>query len=257
MKRSHHFWPLSIVAIGIAFTIWLSLSAPYSNSLAQPSCNDQPLYPGCVEPGFNCEPYPDICNPTKTAAAQTRTALVATALTATARSQGQTNQSPAATATPTLTTTSTSTSPVTSVSPTATPTLTRSPVATSTTQTSLPSPTLLPTATPTLNFSPTPTIQAALRCAPGDLIELSGKARPHIALLVLFDDRPVGGGASDQTGAFRIVLRIGPERPGQHEIVVQERERAVVVAEYLCETPLPPTPTATLGPLRVTTPGAP
>lgn len=255
MKRSHHFWPLSIVAIGIAFTIWLSLSAPYSNSLAQPSCNDQPLYPGCYEPVLECEPYPDICNPTKTAAAQTRTALVATALTATARSQGQTNQSPAATATPTLTATETATPLTTLVSPTAT--LTPLPVATSTTQTSLPSPTLLPTATPTLNFSPTPTTQAALRCAPGDLVELSGKARPYIALLVLFDDRPVGGGASDQTGTFRIVLRIGAERPGQHEIVVQERERAVVVAEYLCETPLPPTPTATLGPLRVTTPGAP
>jgi hypothetical protein len=255
MKWSHHFWPLSIIAIGIAFTIWLWLSAPYSNSLAQPSCNDQPLYPGCYEPALECEPYPDICNPTKTAAAQTRTALVATALTATARSQGQTNQSPAATATPTLTATETATPLTTLVSPTAT--LTPLPVATSTTQTSLPSPTLLPTATPTLNFSPTPTTQAALRCAPGDLVELSGKARPHIALLVLFDDRPVGGGASDQTGTFRIVLRIGAERPGQHEIVVQERERAVVVAEYLCETPLPPTPTATLGPLRVTTPGAP
>jgi hypothetical protein len=255
MKWSHHFWPLSIIAIGIAFTIWLWLSAPYSNSLAQPSCNDQPLYPGCYEPVLECEPYPDICNPTKTAAAQTRTALVATALTATARSQGQTNQSPAATATPTLTATETATPLTTLVSPTAT--LTPLPVATSTTQTSLPSPTSSPTATPTLNFSPTPTTQAALRCAPGDLVELSGKARPHIALLVLFDDRPVGGGASDQTGTFRIVLRIGAERPGQHEIVVQERERAVVVAEYLCETPLPPTPTATLGPLRVTTPGAP
>lgn len=254
MKWSHHFWPLSIVAIGIAFTIWLSLSAPYSNSLAQPSCNDQPLYPGCVEPGFSCEPYP-YCGPTKTAAAQTRTALVATALTATARSQGQTNQSPAATATPTLTATETATPLTTLVSPTAT--LTPLPVATSTVQTLLPSPTSSPTATPTLNFSPTPTTQAALRCAPGDLVELSGKARPHIALLVLFDDRPVGGGASDQTGTFRIVLRIGPERPGQHEIVVQERERAVVVAEYLCETPFPPTPTATLGPLRVTTPSAP
>ncbi len=254
MKWSHHFWPLSIVAIGIAFTIWLSLSAPYSNSLAQPSCNDQPLYPGCVEPGFNCESYP-YCGPTKTAAAQTRTALVATALTATARSQGQTNQSPAATATPTLTATETATPLTTPVSPTAT--LTPLPVATSTAQTLLPSPTSSPTATPTTNFSPTPTIQAALRCASGDLVELSGKARPHIALLVLFDDRPVGGGASDQTGAFRIVLRIGTERPGQHEIVVQERERAVVVAEYLCETPLPPTPTATLGPLRVTTPSAP
>ncbi len=255
MKWSHHFWPLSIVAIGIAFTIWLSLSAPDSNSLAQPSCNDQPLYPGCYEPALDCEPYPDICNPTKTAAAQTRTALVATALTATARSQGQTNQSPTATATPTLTTTATVTPLTTPVSPTVT--LTPLPVATSTTQTLLPSPTSSPTATPTLNFSPTPTIQAALRCAPGDLVELSGKARPQIALLVLFDDRPVGGGSSDQTGAFRIVLRIGAERPGQHEIVVQERERAVVVAEYLCETPLPPTPTATLGPLRVTTPSAP
>ncbi len=255
MKWSHHFWPLSIVAIGIAFTIWLSLSASYSNSLAQPSCNDQPLYPGCVEPGFSCEPYPDICNPTKTAAAQTRTALVATALTATARSQGQTNQSLVATATPTLTATSTSTSPVTTASPTVT--LNPSQIATSTTRTSLPSPTLLPTATPTVNFSPTPTIQAALRCAPGDLIELKGEARPQTALLVLFDERPVGGGASDRTGAFRIVLRIGAERPGKHEIVVQERERSVVVAEYLCETPLPPTPTATLGPIRVTTPGAP
>lgn len=100
-------------------------------------------------------------------------------------------------------------------------------------------------------------VQATLRCAPGDLVELRGETRPRIALLALFDDRPVGGGASDQAGAFRIVLRIGAERPGQHKIVVQERERAVVVAEYLCETPLPPTPTPTLGPIRATIPTAP
>lgn len=101
-------------------------------------------------------------------------------------------------------------------------------------------------------MEPTATAAVALRCAPGDLLELTGETNPQTALLVLFDDRPVGGGASDRSGSFRIVLRIGDERPGVHDIVVRERERATVMAEYTCETPPPPTPTPTFGPIRVT-----
>lgn len=249
MARSRYFWPLSIVVIGLVFTVWLALSTPPGTSLAQPSCDEQPLYPGCYEPLVDCTYVgPNECSQTQTAIAQNRTATVGALLTRTA--QGQSNQQ-AATATPTSTFTATTaaTTPTTGATSTAT--------STPTGITAAPTVPALPTQTPstvlpTATFTATPMSQEMLRCAPGDLIELTGTARPQTALLVLFDERPVGGGASDRTGAFRIVLRIGTERTGEHEIIVRERERELIVAEYMCITPPPPTPTATFGPIRVT-----
>lgn len=248
MARSRYFWPLSIVVIGLIFTVWLVLSKPPGTSLAQPSCDEQPLYPGCYEPFVDC-PYvgPNECNQTRTAVAQNRTATVASLLTRTAQSQSN-QQAATATATPTVAMNATNT-PTNATTPTA--------VSTPTIVTAVPTvpaqPTLTPSRfAPTATFTATPSSQETLRCAPGDLVELTGTARPQTALLVLFDQRPVGGGASDRAGVFRIVLRIGYERPGSHEIVVRERERDLIVAEYECVTPPPPTPTATFGPVRVT-----
>ncbi|OAN46349.1 hypothetical protein A6A03_12590 [Chloroflexus islandicus] len=253
MVRSRPILPLSVIFVGLAFFLWVSLSTSPGASLAQPSCDDRPAYPGCVEIPVNCDSYPaNVCDITKTAVIVTRTAAAGPVLTQTALARGQ--QSQPATATPTATISATNTrtaSPTTTVTPT-----TLRPNETVATQpptiTLLPVNTSIPTPSPTVPLAPTPTIQSALRCAPGDVLELTGATRPQTALLVMFDDRAVGGGASDRAGAFRIVLRIGDERPGVHDIVVRERERETVVAEYTCETPPPPTPTPTFGPIRVT-----
>lgn len=252
MARSHPILPLSVIVAGLTFVFWVSLSTSPNALWAQPSCDEKPAYPGCIEIPVDCGSYPaNVCDVTKTAVIQTRTAAAAPVLTQTAQAGGQQGQQATATPTATITrsptlvagttTTPTTNQTVTTVTPAAT--FTRSPTVP---PLNVPSPTPLFTVTPTL-----PTT-ATLRCAPGDLLELTGTTRPHTALLALFDDRPVGGGASDHNGLFRIVLRIGDERPGVHDIVVRERERAVVVAEYTCQTPSPPTPTPTFGPIRVT-----
>lgn len=250
MVRSRPILPLSVILVGLAFFFWVSLSTSPGASLAQPSCDNQPAYPGCIEIPVNCGSYPaNVCDVTKTAVIINRTASAAPVLTQTALARGQ--QSQPATATPTLTIPVTNT-PTPTVSPaaTVTPTLNRTVATLPPTITPAPTNTLISTPSPTIPLAPT--TQSTLRCAPGDLLELTGETNPQTALLVLFDDRPVGGGASDRSGAFRIVLRIGDERPGVHDIVVRERERATVVAEYTCETPPPPTPTPTFGPIRVT-----
>lgn len=252
MARSRPFWPLSVIIVGLTFVFWVSLSTLPNASRAQPSCDEKPAYPGCFEPPVNCGSYPaNVCDVTKTAVIVKRTASAAPVLTQTALAHGQQSQPATATPTPTIPVTNT---PTLTVSPavTVTPTLNRTVATLPPIITPAPTNTSIPTPSPTIPSLPTPTMQSALRCAPGDALELTGVTRPQTALLVLFDDRPVGGGASDRTGAFRIVLRIGDERPGAHNIVVRERERATVVAEYTCETPPPPTPTPTFGPIRVT-----
>ncbi len=250
MAGVNRFWPLSIIAIGLILAGWLVLlPSPYATK-AQPSCDERPAYPGCIEEIY-CGAYPDsICNITKTAVVLTRTAAAAPVLTQTAQVRGQQPLSPTATQTATVARLDSNSPTATS---TATATLTNTPLVVTR---AVPSPiaTLVPTATPMPTLTPTPTIPAMLRCAPGDLLELNGTARPQTALLALFDDRTVGGGASDRSGTFRIVLRIGDERPGIHEITVRERETTRVVATYTCETPPPPTPTPTFGPLPATLP---
>ncbi|WP_299645104.1 hypothetical protein [uncultured Chloroflexus sp.] len=245
MARSRPILPLSVILVGLTFVFWVSLSTSPNASQAQPSCDEKPAYPGCIEIPVDCGSYPaNVCDVTKTAIITTRTAAAAQAFTRTALVSGQQGQQ--FTATPTATVTVTG-SPISSTTATATPTVTQPLI-----NTQLPTNTPLPTPSPTTSMEPTATAAVALRCAPGDLLELTGEANPQTALLVLFDDRPVGGGASDRSGSFHIVLRIGDERPGVHDIVVRERERAVVVAEYTCQTPSPPTPTPTFGPIRVT-----
>ncbi len=252
MVRFRLILPLSVILVGLTFFFWVSLSTSPSASLAQPSCDERPAYPGCVEIPINCDSYPaNVCDITKTAVIATRTAAAGPVLTQTALTSGQQSQPATPTPTPTIPVTNT---PTQTVSPaaTVTPTLNRTVATLPPTITPVPTNTLIPKPSPTISLAPTPTTQSALRCAPGDVLELTGETRPQTALLVTFDDRPVGGGASDRAGAFRIVLRIGDERPGVHDIVVRERERATVVAEYTCATPPPPTPTPTFGPIRVT-----
>ncbi|WP_298817850.1 hypothetical protein [Chloroflexus sp.] len=255
MAASHRFWPLSIIVIGLIVAGWLAITPSPDFSWAQPSCDERPAYPGCIEIPVNCGPYPDsVCNITKTAVIATRTAAAAPALTQTAQAGGQ--PSPTASSTPTTTSTAATNTPTST--PTSNPIPTNSPTVVATIQRTLtPTSTPSPTALPTAFLMPSPTISTVQRCAPGDTLELTGTTRPQTALLALFDDRPVGGGASDRSGAFRIVLRIGDERPGMHEIIVRERETATDVATYMCETSPPPTPTPTFGPIRATLPAVP
>jgi hypothetical protein len=253
MARSHYVWPLSIIAVGIILFGWLSLASSPSPSWAQVSCDVQPTYPGCIEIPINCGPYPEnVCQVTQTAVIEQRTATVAAIYTQTAQTGGLQPTSP--TARPTSSATVAPTATITPLSG-ATPPISDTTPSPTATRTSTPSPTAVPrsTFTPTTlaTASPTPTVASLLRCAPHDRLELTGTTRPQIALLVLFDNRPVGGGFSNRSGAFRLELRIGEERVGTHEIVVRERERETIVATYTCETPPPPTPTPTFRPIQV------
>ncbi|MGB9737406.1 hypothetical protein [Chloroflexus sp.] len=208
----------------------------------------QPTYPGCIEIPINCGPYPDsVCQVTQTAVIARRTATVAAIYTQTAQAGGLQPASPTATptATATITPNASTATPTPNITPSPTVTLMRTPQ-----PTAVPRPTFTQTTLPTA--FPTPTVSSLLRCAPNDRLELSGTTRPQIALLVLFDDRPVGGGFSDRSGAFRLELRIGEEHVGTHKIVVREREHETIVATYTCETPPPPTPTPTFRPIQVT-----
>jgi hypothetical protein len=94
----------------------------------------------------------------------------------------------------------------------------------------------------------------ARACVPSEQIEITGRGLPGTSLIVLFDRRPVGGGAVRADGSFRITLRIGAERPGLYLVTVEQRDSRALVEQFGCDvpaaTPVPtlivPTPTPTL-----------
>lgn len=81
--------------------------------------------------------------------------------------------------------------------------------------------------------------QSQLSCPPGSTVVLSGPAAPvGDALLVRFDDRYVGGGVVKPGERYAIPLTIDPAtRPGDHPIVVEQRNTRQVLAESVCVVP--------------------
>jgi|GEM_PF-1379060 len=102
-----------------------------------------------------------------------------------------------------------------------------------------PSISALPTATTLL-----PAGVETLSCIPGTTVDLDGTAPPNTALLLFFNDRPVGGGLSSAAGTYRLRLQVGDERPGLYVVEVRERGSRALVDQFGCEVP-PFTPTPT------------
>ncbi len=130
------------------------------------------------------------------------------------------------TATPSPTTTPTATR----VGPNSTPTPFGSaptPVAVTPTRISTPTQTMIPA-------SPTPALP---ECRPGSTVFVSGKAPPKAALLLLFDERPVGGGTAREDGSFALPLKVGQEKPGVHDISVRIRGPMRAVLQKQCMVP--------------------
>lgn len=82
--------------------------------------------------------------------------------------------------------------------------------------------------------SPTPALP---ECRPGSTVFVSGKAPPKAALLLLFDERPVGGGTAREDGSFALPLKVGQEKPGVHDISVRIRGPMRAVLQKQCMVP--------------------
>lgn len=141
-----------------------------------------------------------------------------------------TSNEPAATATVTSTRSPTATTQATTAPAAATATRTLSPTET-------PS---LPTNTP---LPPTETPIAALECRPATPLLVEGEGPPNAGLLLLFDERIVGGGTVRSNGTFSLRLVVGDEPAGVYPVVVQVRGTDQVLLDTTCAVPATtPTP---------------
>jgi hypothetical protein len=88
--------------------------------------------------------------------------------------------------------------------------------------------------------------RVALACPSGRTVFLEGNGPPQVALLVFLDGRPVGGGATNVRGAYRLPLTTR-ERPGIYSVDVQTRAERTVVGQFTCyvDVPFDTAPTAT------------
>lgn len=81
-------------------------------------------------------------------------------------------------------------------------------------------------------------------CQPGSDVIIEGLARPNTALLLFFNERPVGGTLSQMNGRYLAPMRIGRERPGLYLVEVRERDGLTLVRQLACAVPgSTPTPT--------------
>jgi hypothetical protein len=144
-------------------------------------------------------------------------------------STSATARSTISTPTPTLTATPTS-------SPSATPTVVSTTVPTAvpaTVVTSLPTTAVAPPRTPTT----VPTPADGVLCVPGTSTLLTGEGPPHVAFLLVFDQRIVGGGSTDADGLFQVPLALGSERAGYYRVTVQIRGTNQILGQWTCIVP--------------------
>lgn len=133
---------------------------------------------------------------------------------------------PTASVNPTATATTDATA---DTDPTATLQATTTPTATATTAPRGDAPTLTPT--PTLG----PDVEV-LSCIPGAPVVIEGDDAPPLSyLLLFFDRRAVGGGISNDDGAYRLRLVPGEERPGLYPVTVRTRDTRDIIQELACE----------------------
>lgn len=267
MSRPSLSWPLSVLAGFAVFALFL-LAGTIDElpAIAQGnSCQEgNPAYPACVQQtniAFQTNQALGDAEQTATAsaeAAQARTALaercqsepaypLCVTPSATSGSEGGGgNNSGGQQQQPQVTSTFT---------PTATRTIPPTPTGSSGRQ--APGTPTTAAATPTgapAAAEPSPTSAAALpegvtalACVPGETVDLAGQTEPNSALLLFFDERPVGGGLSGADGRYRLRLQVGDERPGTYLVEVRERVGRALVEQFGCEVP-PFTPTPTIGP---------
>ncbi len=98
------------------------------------------------------------------------------------------------------------------------------------------------TETPTSTLIPDSDI---LTCVPGVPVVIEGQGPSNAALLLYFDERPVGGTSGDARGIYSLQLVIGEERPGDYPLEVQVRGTRELVDEFICRVPGGGTPTPT------------
>lgn len=215
MSRPPLIWPVTALAAFAALLVLLAVAALPTPTVAQDSCAS--IYP---TPGAER----DDCYRT-----------------ATARASQNNNGSY-----PDPTTPSESQPPPPPPQPTVTPTTTQTLTVTTTlTPTNMAGPTSTPTVTATRppQSSPTPSATSTLTgletliCTPGASVVVTGVAAPNRALLLFFNERPVGGGLSRADGSYQIVLNVGRERPGIYPLTVRERDGLALVRELACEVP--------------------
>lgn len=232
MSRRSLYLPISVITTaGLLLILLISGLAPAPMTIAGEPCNED------ARPSYLSY---DQCQATNTAEAQAKTAKVASPTATNDNSNnggGSTSNSPTATRTATATVLSS-------------PTLTRT--ATLTSQPVTPTTRLTGQANSSMTLTPTSLLPAdvtELACIPGETVELNGSARPDTALIVTFDQRPVGGGVSGSDGSYHISMQVGAERPGLYLVEVIERHGRALVEQFGCQVPsFTPTPTTVLAP---------
>jgi hypothetical protein len=226
MARPSLIWPLTLLVAFAVFVGMLILGALPALINAQGSTCNYPVG----------DPRLARCIGTATARAQTQTAQVYPSNTAT-------NQSSAPPPAPAETGTTT---PTTGVSPTVTAGSGATPTVAATSA---------PTATRAPQGSPLPTPTSTLVgletliCAPGGNVAITGRGEPGRALLVYFNERPVGGSLVRPDGHYTLLLRVGAERPGIYLVEIRDRDTRLPVRSLACEVPgATATPTEVLVP---------
>lgn len=227
MERPNLIWPLTLLIAFAALVALLMIGALPLPTAAVGNCDS---------PAYTTPAARERCIGTATAVAvakkQTEAAAAYPSRTATTQAAPP-PPGPAATSTSTIT-------PTLALSPTA---LTAGPTA---------SPTATPTVTATRapQGSPSPTATSVLAgletlvCVPGGNVTVTGRGTAGEALLVYFNERPVGGSLVRPDGLYTLTLRIGSERPGLYSVEIRERDSLELVRTLACEVPgATPTPT--------------
>lgn len=214
MRRHSLFAPISVLVIGFIIIVLL-FGTPWGYSDAQSS-----LAYTAQEETATADAYvsPEDISATNTAAA------------------GPTSGT-SATSTATRTTTS-GTSPTSSSYATIAPTATTLAFAATPTR-----PTEEATVQPTDTPEPSPTPLADYQCVPGDQLAITGTGPAGSGVLLLFDDRIVGGGTVRPNGTFTLQLTVGDEEPGVYPVEVQVRGTEQQLLNKTCFVPaITPTP---------------
>ena len=213
MRRHSLFAPISVLVIGFIIIVLL-IGTPWGYSDAQLS-----LAYTAQEETATADAYvsPEDINATNTAAAGPTSGTSATSAATRTTTSGTSATSALATIAPTVTT----------AARTATPT--RTTAAT----------TVQPSDTP----EPSPTPLADYQCVPGQQLAITGTGPAGSGVLLLFDDRIVGGGTVRPNGTFALQLTVGDEESGVYPVVVQVRGTEQQVFNKTCFVPaITPTP---------------
>jgi hypothetical protein len=139
--------------------------------------------------------------------------------------------------------TSVTTSTTTAGTPTSSAVATIAPTATTAARTAAPTSTIAATRLPTDTPEPSATPLADYQCVPGQQLTITGTGPAGAGVLLLFDDRVVGGGTVRPGGTFSLQLTVGDEEPGVYPVVVQVRGTQQELFSKTCFVPaITPTP---------------